>query len=270
MGGFFIALALVSAVFFLLERKWPALQTAYGRPWRRPGFWTDAAYWLFTPLVTRVVTRVTLIVALVVAALLLGAPRSADGLREFIESSPTWASSLPLPLQVVLVFVLADFFGYWQHRLFHRGWFWKLHAVHHSSRALTWISAVREHPLNDALAKVMSVVPLFIIGFRPGVVAAYVPLLTLYALLLHANVSWSYGPLRYVLASPAFHRWHHTAEDEGLDRNFAGLFPIWDLLFGTFHMPRTATGELRQATRFGVNEPMPESILGQLAYPFRR
>ena len=55
-------------------------------------------------------------------------------------------------------------------------------------------------------------------------------------------------------------------ESEGLDRNFAGLFPFWDVLFGTFHMP-----EGRQPSRFGIEgDPVPDGLLPQLAYPFRR
>jgi len=47
----------------------------------------------------------------------------------------------------------------------------------------------------------------------------------------------SVGPLRAVLASPRFHRWHHTSAKEGRDKNFAGLLPLWDILFGTYYMP---------------------------------
>ena len=97
------------------------------------------------------------------------------------------------------------------------------------------------------------------------VVAAYAPFLTFHALLLHANVGWTFGPLRYVVSSPAFHRWHHTTEAEGLDKNFAGLFPFIDLAFGTFYMPPG-----RQPERFGiVNDDVPAGLFRQLAYPFR-
>ena len=57
-------------------------------------------------------------------------------------------------------------------------------------------------------------------------------ILSFYAIFVHANVPWSFGPLRYVIATPAFHRWHHAAEEQGLNHNFAGLFPLFDLLFG--------------------------------------
>ncbi|HEV2719528.1 MAG TPA: sterol desaturase family protein [Thermoanaerobaculia bacterium] len=91
------------------------------------------------------------------------------------------------------------------------------------------------------------------------------PLLTLYAILRHANVSWDSGPLRTVIASPRFHRWHHTSEEEGLDRNFAGMFPWIDIVFGTFHMP-----EGREPAEFGVREAVPAGFFGQLAWPFKK
>jgi sterol desaturase/sphingolipid hydroxylase (fatty acid hydroxylase superfamily) len=63
-----------------------------------------------------------------------------------------------------------------------------------------------------------------------------------------------------------FHRWHHTTEEEGLDKNFAGLFPFIDLAFGTFYMPLG-----RQPQRFGVtNDDVPAGLVAQLAYPFRQ
>jgi len=83
---------------------------------------------------------------------------------------------------------------------------------------------------------------------------------------LHANVSWTFGPLGHVLASPAFHRRHHTKETAAIDKNFAGLLPVWDLLFGTFYLPKD-----RRPTEFGVHDDgVPDSFWGQLVYPFRK
>jgi sterol desaturase/sphingolipid hydroxylase (fatty acid hydroxylase superfamily) len=110
------------------------------------------------------------------------------------------------------------------------------------------------------------VAPFFLLGFPLQVLAAYIPFLTFYAILIHANVNWSFGPFRFVVVTPLFHRWHHTSEREGLDKNFAGLLPIWDIIFGTFYMPDGKT-----PTRFGVRrQHIPESLLGQLIYPFRK
>ena len=66
--------------------------------------------------------------------------------------------------------------------------------------------------------------------------------------------------------APVFHRWHHTAADRGGSSNFAGTFPIWDLLFGTFYMPEN---ELPDA--YGIDDQsFPESFGAQMLYPFRR
>jgi sterol desaturase/sphingolipid hydroxylase (fatty acid hydroxylase superfamily) len=70
-----------------------------------------------------------------------------------------------------------------------------------------------------------------------------------------------------VLATPVFHRWHHTTQQEGRHTNFAGTFPVLDILFGTFRMP-----ERRMPDHYGVDDQstFPSEITGQLAYPFRK
>jgi len=254
-------LLILSAAFWLLERWRPSISNQRRE---RIQTRTDVAYWFFTPLVTRFVTRVSL--AVVFALLAVSQGLTFEQLRSIATTRQTWASSLPAWVQIPLILLLADLLAYWSHRLFHGRWLWPFHAVHHSSRSVDWLSSVRLHPVNDAVSRIVQVLPLYWMGFNGAVLAAFVPFLTLYALLLHANVSWTYGPLRYAIASPAFHRWHHTSEEEGLDKNFSGLFPFIDLAFGTFYMPAG-----RQPQRFGLlHDEVPDGLLGQLAYPFRR
>jgi len=135
--------------------------------------------------------------------------------------------------------------------------------VHHSSEELDWLSSVRLHPVNDIGSKLIQAVPLVALGFNLTTVALYAPVTTFYAIMVHANVSWDLGPFRFAFVSPAFHRWHHTKADEGQDKNFAGGLPLWDILFGTFYMPR------RQPTVFGIDDPMPVGFIGQMLQPFR-
>jgi sterol desaturase/sphingolipid hydroxylase (fatty acid hydroxylase superfamily) len=262
LGGVVLGLLLLGAVLWPLERLCPAIR---GQPLRRRGLLTDLAYWFFTPFMTRGVTRAGVTVAVVLLALLAGVPLDRTHIQAFVASSSSPVRSQPAALQVLEVLLLGDLIGYWTHRLFHRRWLWPFHAVHHGSTQLDWLSSVRLHPVNDLLSRVTAVIPILLLGFSPGVLAAYVPFLTFYAILLHANVPWTFGPLRYLLASPAFHRWHHTSEEEGRDKNFAGLFAFLDLAFGTFYMPRG-----RQPERFGLDrEEVPPGLLAQLAYPFR-
>lgn len=254
-----IAFLLLGSVFWLIETLFPSRP---GQPkWRR-GIKTDLLYWVFTPLVTRFITRLTVgALALVTVAVLLG----KEAVQQIAVHGYGPVSQWPAWQQAAGALVTGDLIGYWMHRLFHGTRLWPFHAVHHSSTELDWLSSVRLHPVNDILARAAQVIPLMLLGFPVTVLAVYVPFISFYAILLHANVSWSFGPFRYLVASPRFHRWHHTTEREGLNRNFAGFFPVWDLLFGTFYMPHG-----RQPGSFGVlNNDIPQDLPGQLWYPFR-
>lgn len=255
--GLLVGFFLFAGIFWLIERVSPGVK---GQQKLRRGFRTDTLYWFFSPLVTGVLSRI--VIALMLAPMLYMAGRSLERSEVLAGWGPV--ADLPVAAQALLIVVVGDFIGYWAHRLFHRRRLWPFHAVHHSSNDLDWLSSVRVHPVNDVLGKAMRAVPLVLLGFSPLVVAAYVPFLTLHAILLHSNVSWTFGPLRYVISSPAFHRWHHSCEEEAIGKNFSGLLPLWDLLFGTFYMPQ----EVRP-TVFGIaGDPVPEGFVGQLAYPF--
>jgi sterol desaturase/sphingolipid hydroxylase (fatty acid hydroxylase superfamily) len=102
------------------------------------------------------------------------------------------------------------------------------------------------------------------LGISPSVLIWLVPFTVGSSALVHANLNWTFGPFRYLLASPVFHRWHHTGVDQGGERNFAGTFPFIDLLFGTFYMP---SGEL--PANYGT-QGVPSDFVGQLLHPFRR
>src|SRR5262249_19046922 len=123
-------------------------------------------------------------------------------------------------------------------RGFHGARLWRAHAVHHSSVDLDWLSAVRLYPVNDLVMRIVGALPILLLGFALIGVTAILPILTLLAILVHANLDWDWGPLRWLIALPRFHRWHQTDESKARDKNFAGLLPLWDILFGTYYMPR--------------------------------
>ncbi|MDB6118497.1 MAG: sterol desaturase, partial [Verrucomicrobiaceae bacterium] len=169
----------------------------------------------------------------------------------------------PLLLQDIEVFVLGDFVCYLTHRLFLRVRWWPFHAVHHSSEELDWLGSVRVHPVNDLVNNLVRSTPLLLLGFNPWVTVSSAFFFTFYSIFLHANVNWDFGPLRSVVATPVFHRWHHSKDREAWDKNFAGLLPFWDILFGTYFMPKG-----RYPENFGIHDPMPKNIIGQLLVPF--
>jgi sterol desaturase/sphingolipid hydroxylase (fatty acid hydroxylase superfamily) len=263
IAGLFIAFLVLGLVFGVLERVWPSVR---GQRVFRAGYKTDLAWWLWTPLVNQTVAFLAVVLAVIAMARVAGVPVDREHIRAWA-SRDTFFSGQRGWLQAIEGLLWFDLVGYWSHRAFHElETLWRFHSVHHSPTEVDWLSSVRVHPVNEIGQRVVQAVPLVLAGYNPAVLAAYVPILTLYAIMLHANVDWDFGRLRYVLASPIYHRWHHTSEQEGLNRNYAGMFPWLDRLFGTMYFPRH-----RRPTVFGVaGERLPNNLLKQLAYPFRR
>ena len=255
-----IALAILSAIFFVIERV-----AGRGReqPVIRRGWWTDVIYWFSTILLTKPFVRLMLILPL--SVLLLAKVTSVEVLKLGAYSGYGALSRQPIWLQAIQIYVLVDFCGYWTHRLFHRGRWWPFHAVHHSSEDLDWLGSLRVHPVNDLVNKLAQAAPVLLLGYNPTVTLSTAPVLTFYAIFIHANVNWDFGPLRGVIATPVFHRWHHSRDRAAWDKNFAGLLPLWDILFGTYYMPRG-----RWPENFGIHEPMPKGWPGQFWEPFAR
>lgn len=255
-----VSLLVLSAIFFVIERI-----TGCGRnrvqPVFRSGWFIDVVYWFTTILFTKPFVHLMLI--LPVSVLLLAGVTSLDVVKLGTYAGYGPLSRQPLWLQAIQIYFLVDFFAYWTHRLFHRGRWWPFHAVHHSSEDLDWLGSLRVHPVNDLVNKLAQVTPVLLLGYNPLVTLSTAPVLTFYAIFLHANVNWDFGPLRSVIATPVFHRWHHYKDHAAWDKNFAGLFPCWDILFGTYYMPKN-----RWPENFEICEPMPTSYLGQLLEPF--
>lgn len=139
----------------------------------------------------------------------------------------------------LLYFVLYDFAAYWLHRAQHAfSWWWALHSLHHSQRRMTVWTDDRNHVIDDLLVTLALVVFSQLVGVQPG---EYVVILMIGRLVeswSHANVDMGFGWLGdRLLVGPRFHRLHHALanpdEQHIHDHNFAPVFPIWDILFGT-------------------------------------
>jgi sterol desaturase/sphingolipid hydroxylase (fatty acid hydroxylase superfamily) len=252
---------ILGTAFTILERIRPARPP---RPLFARARVPEVASWLLNPPAGKALTFVGVVAVVVPLVLLLGSPRSMSGFEAWQRArSPIRA--LPLPAQVLVTLVVMDFLAYWGHRFLHGPrLLWRFHAVHHATRDLDWLSAARNHPLNDALGALLVVVPLVLVGLDPRTLEVIAPLTGVWAVFIHANVPWRFGRLRYVIATPLFHRWHHARTVPPGGCNFAGFFPVWDLLFGTFHVPD------RQPDDFGTDEDLPRGFFAQLAYPLRR
>ena len=241
-------------VFFLvfspLELLIPAQR---GQKLFRQGWVTDLLHFLFTAILTA-----SGIGAMIGGALLLSHLIIPDAVK-------TWVSSSPLWLQVVVGTVLADLFFYFGHRIQHEvPWLWDFHAVHHSSTELDWLAAFRVHPIDQMIERGTALIPIALLGFSLPAVMIIGLLYQWQALLIHSNVGLRTGWLKWLVATPEFHHWHHSREAAGYNKNFSGQLPLWDIVFGTAYLPST------MPTSYGINEPMSGSYVMQLLHPFRR
>lgn len=245
-------LAGLAIIFGLLAWLMPCNPGMYWWTDRR-AFATDCVYWFIVPLVTRIGRAIML----------------SAGLILFFDGNDPHllpVKHLALWQQCVAIVLIQDVLLYGLHRLFHTHLGWKFHAIHHSPTVVDWMTLTRFHPVNNLLEFGLADVVVVLLGFSPLAVVTLTPFNVIYSAMVHANLNWTFGPFRYVLASPVFHRWHHTTEEQGLDKNFASTFPILDLMFGTFHMP---AGEL--PAQFGTCEnAVPRGFWGQLVSPFRK
>jgi sterol desaturase/sphingolipid hydroxylase (fatty acid hydroxylase superfamily) len=171
-------------------------------------------------------------------------------------------------------FVLYDFAAYWVHRAQHRfGWWWALHSLHHSQRRVTAWTDDRNHILDDLLVNLVLAVFAQFVGVQPDDFVLILIVGRLVESFSHIGLDLGFGRLgARLLVAPRFHRLHHAladARDPHIhDHNFAAVFPIWDVLFGTarFDSPPRPTGVDDRE----IDADNARGWLGQQARVFRR
>jgi sterol desaturase/sphingolipid hydroxylase (fatty acid hydroxylase superfamily) len=246
-------LAVVSLAFLLLGliRKGNLIAESVRRSWieaRLNILYHYLDWFLVFPLVALVVASVSFLMT--TAGLVLVAQSAYEG--------------LPVTLTLMITIGASDFVGYWRHRLMHTSLLWPVHSVHHSDTAVTWTTLARFHPINRLVTTAVDTAFLACLGFPPAIIALSDILRHFHGYYVHTNVDWTHGPLRRLFVSPLMHRWHHVRDVKGSGSNFASVFSIFDVIFGTFRMPDEALPALGVAER-----GYPSQWLGQTLYPFR-
>ncbi len=172
--------------------------------------------------------------------------------------------ALPGVVRFVLVVLAADLVEYVSHRAYHEvPALWRIHAVHHSPTEMDWLSGSRLHVLEPLVTRAVILVPIFVLGFPQDTIFAYLIWVTVQSVLIHANIAMTGGWLGYVVVTPQFHHWHHASDEEALDKNYSAHTPLFDLLFGTWHLPKG-----RWPQHYGTVKPIPGGMIGQFFYPF--
>jgi lathosterol oxidase len=249
----YVALDWFLLSLFVLALAFVPLERAFGRVRQRvfrAGWRTDLAHFG----VSHLLVQVTVFLTMLPAALFFRWAVN-DRFQAAVASQP-WL------VQVVEAMFVADLFAYAAHRLFHEiPLLWRFHAIHHSSEQLDWLASSRLHVVDIVVTRAFGFLPLYVLGFTPSAIYAYLTWASFHAVFIHSNLRFRFGWLRYVIATPQYHHWHHSATVH--DRNFAVHLPVIDRLLGTFHLPGDAW-----PAEYGVRgERVPDGYLRQLVYP---
>jgi lathosterol oxidase len=129
---------------------------------------------------------------------------------------------------------------------------------------MDWLAGSRLHLVDIAVTRGLTYVPIYVLGFEEAPLFAYLVVVSVQATFIHANVRFEFGALKWVLATPQFHHWHHAAEREAIDKNFAVHLPILDALFGTMYLP----ARWPKAYGIGGGPRVPSGFVRQFAWPF--
>jgi lathosterol oxidase len=250
LDWFIISILFSALIFIPLEKSYPKYRS---QKILRDEWQTDLAYFAVNYLLVAII----LLVSLNVAPLFFGWAVS-ETFQEIIKS---W----PIAVQFIVVVFLADLAQYTVHRIYHYVPFlWKMHAVHHSAKALDWLASSRINFLEILITRSAIFLPLYLLGFSHEALAGYIALFHFQAVFIHANFGMNFGFLNYILTTPQYHHWHHSDKEVARDINYAINLPIIDMIFGTFYLPKNEWPDT-----YGIQgKPVPKGILRQQLYPF--
>lgn len=242
---------LISAIIFIpIELFLPKRpdQTKFHAEWR-----TDLVYFIISHLFIQI------------TAVLIKFPAEKAFSTIGLGAIQTWVQDIWFLPQLFLALLISDLFQYTGHYFFHKiPYLWRFHSVHHSIINIDWLAGSRIHFVDLIVLRAFSYVPLYVLGFSTSVFNTYIIIVSLQAVLAHTNTRINFGFWKYVFVTPQYHHWHHSANREAFDKNFAIHFPFIDMLFGTYYPigetwpEKTGLGE----TKF------PKGFVRQFVFPF--
>jgi sterol desaturase/sphingolipid hydroxylase (fatty acid hydroxylase superfamily) len=247
-------LMILVMIFMPLERLFAVRPEKF----LRKGIFVDLAYYFLSSLLPTILLSVP--IALLAWAAHHVVPNSV---LEATASMPLWA-------RVIAGLVAGEIGYYWGHRWSHEVPFlWGFHSIHHSAEHCDFLVHTRSHPVDIVFGRFCGLVPMYVLGLASptgqsgSVVPVVVSLIgTVWGFFIHANLRRRFGPLEWLVSTPAFHHWHHTLH-RPFNRNYASTLPWLDRIFATHYLPR------EWPSAYGIEAELPDTLTEQLSYPLR-
>ena len=259
LKNYLVWLALFSALVMLFEILWPARDQKVARKW----LWSDYLHLVFNGHILglllfsissyHVLPHIDVFLA-------------ERGLSELFYFGAVKGWGWGIVTQAIVALVILDFVQWLVHNTLHRvNFLWEIHKVHHSVKdgEMDWIVSFRFSWLEPVIYKGAMYLPMMWFGFHPDALFFHAVFGTLIGHLNHANLTWDYGPLRYVFNSPRMHLYHHAYDAPAHGQNFGITLSCWDWIFGTSHLPDEPCPQIG----FPGVERVPNDFFGQLIWP---
>ena len=250
-------LALFSGVVAVFEKLWPAREQQQLRTW----LWSDFVHLVFNGhFIGLILYGVSFHHVVPPVETFLSEHGLSDAF--FFGAVGGWG----LVAQSVSALFVIDFVQWLVHNALHRfNFLWKIHQIHHSVKdgEMDWIVSFRFSWIEPVIYKSVMYVPAMWFGFAPEALFFLAVFGTIIGHLNHANVTWKYGLLRYVLNTPHMHLYHHAYDAPGKGQNFGITLSCWDWIFGTAHFPEEPCPKIG----FPGVELVPNDFFGQAFWP---
>lgn len=177
---------------------------------------------------------------------------------------------LPYLLQVTVALFILDIGQYVRHRIMHSKPMWNFHAAHHSAIEIRSSAQFRFHPVDYFLAIFFNILSLYILGFEGSAIQGAMLFIVFTGLLNHSNINVDFGPLRKIIVSPNYHKWHHATDHEAHNKNFADFFPIIDIIGGTYYFPKNKIPSTYGIEGESRESSIHQSYMGAILYPITK
>ncbi len=179
-----------------------------------------------------------------ISSLFMGSLRSANkliiiGLGGYVfylieTNNSLWRMDANSPLVWVFAFIVYDFFYYWFHRMSHeRQIFWASHVAHHQSEDYNLSTALRQTGTGAFITWIFFI-PVFLIGVPSYVFVSVASINLIYQFWVHSEHIPKLGWYEKFFVTASNHRVHHAQNENYIDKNYGGVFIIWDRMFGTY------------------------------------